>query len=49
MFHFHRWTVWEITESGEVIDRSGINKGKYYIQSRRCVKCGFIQHNREIV
>ena len=49
MFHFHRWTLWEVTEAGEIIDRSSVKKGSYWIQRRRCEKCGLVQHRREMV
>lgn len=49
MFHFHRWTKWEVTEKGVVTTGDGVNKGSYFVQARRCEKCGYLQQRREIV
>lgn len=49
MFHFHRWTLWDVIEKGEKIDRDGGVNGNYWVQARRCEKCGLMQHKREIV
>jgi hypothetical protein len=47
MFHFHKWTKWEITAEG-----SGhgpfVGKVKILYQRRKCLKCGFVQESRQI-
>ena len=47
-FWFHPWEKWQVTEQGVIADIiMQTVKGSYFVQMRRCSRCGLIQSKRQ--
>lgn len=54
MFHFHKWSKWEVTHETEVVrtyrhNNERIIVGYAYIQKRVCATCGFTAYDKQQV